>query len=104
MTRRRKNKKRKAYKQALAKGGEPPDPASITAIAAATTALTGVATGTVGIVKSLRKPKQPAAAKSPLAGESTELKPGQRVNAIRTAPRGILEPPDTARSFLTGSR
>lgn len=66
----------------------------------------GLATG--GLSEAVRpifkKPKVPEIkpVKSPLAGESTELKPGQKVSGVLTSPQGLLSDAPTARNSLLG--
>lgn len=105
MTGRRQRRARRRAAHAQAKGDEPPDPGTITAIAAGVTALTGVAGTTYGIIKGSQKPKAIAAPKQPTLtpAEDTTLKPGQRADLINTGPSGILDPANTGRKTLLGN-
>lgn len=110
MRQRTQRRKRKRAENAVVRGDEPPDPISLSALATAaiTSAVgAGVTTGVTALAGGFSKPKTPEmpklGAKSPLAGESTKLAPGQKVNAINTSPQGILDSASTARNTLLGN-
>lgn len=84
---------------------EVPDPITIGTIATVVGTASAVAGTTVGIVSSLKKPKQTQPkllTEKQAPGESTTLKPGQRANLINTSPQGVLEPAESARQTLLG--
>lgn len=97
-------RKRRRTMRAIAKGDEPPDPISLgtaTLVAAGLGAATSVA---VPFINKALTPKAPKLQKpKPLAaGESTTLKPGEKVNLINTSPRGLLDTASTGRRTLLG--
>jgi hypothetical protein len=106
MTRRRNQRSRRRAANAVARGDEPPDPISATIAAAVIGA--GATLGSTAIAgRNQRKAAAMAAksskpAASPLAGESTQLKPGQVTNLKNTGPQGLLTPATTGRSTLLG--
>lgn len=108
MRQRTQRRKRKRAENAVVRGDEPPDPISLsTALLISTGVGAATAIGVPFLNKALA-PKTPAMpklgqTKSPLAGESTKLTPGQKVNAINTTPQGLLEPASTARNTLLGN-
>lgn len=111
MRQRTQRRRRKRAENAVARGDEPPDPVTAILSSAAfwgSVASAGITTGVTALAGGFSKPKAPAmpklgATKSPLAGESTKLTPGQKVNAINTTPQGLLEPASTARNTLLGN-
>lgn len=73
---------------------------AIPLLAALVTAGGAVAATTIGN----KKPKAAAVTPTPkpVVGESTTLKPGEKVNAIMTTPQGILDSATTGRQTLLG--
>lgn len=66
------------------------------------------AAGTVGAAligkgKSSNSAPKPAKVASPVAGESTVLSPGDKINLINTSSQGILSPPNTGRQTILGN-
>lgn len=101
MVQRRQKRKIKRTRQAIAKGDEPPDPVTATIVSAVIGA--GATLGTAAIAKSGNKAPKVQQPKSPIqAGESTELKPGERQNLINTGPQGLLDDSTTGRKNLLG--
>ena len=101
MRQRTARRKRMRADSAVKAGEEPPDPISLLAIAGITGAVGGIATPFISKALAPKAPKMPNMS-SPLAGEDTALKPGQKVNAINTSPQGILDPASTGRKTLLG--
>lgn len=94
-------RRKRNARTAIARGDEPPDPFGITAAVVSGVIGAGASLG----ASALSKPKTPKMAKpapSPLAGEDTSLKPGEKVNAINTSPQGLLDAPTTGRTTILG--
>ena len=111
MRQRSSRRKRKAVQASIAKDGEPPDPITATLVTAGIGAATAIATPFIN--KAVNKPpktqqqllpqqKMAAPLASPIAGESTTLTPGQKINGIYTSPQGVLSDAPTGRNTLLG--
>lgn len=83
------------------------EPAVLAAIIGGTAAIGAASISTFG-AKSPSAPSVPNSIATPqraaMVGESTKLKPGQKVNAINTSPQGLLGEATTSRGLLTGAK
>lgn len=105
MRQRMSRRKRQRVERAISTGEEPPDPISLgtaTLIAAGLGTATAIATPFINKALTPKPPKLNNNTVTPLAGEDTTLKPGEKVNAINTTPQGVLSPATTGRKTLLG--
>lgn len=94
-------RKRKCRMQALAKGEEPPDPVTLGIATLVAGTATSIATPFINKALTPKPPKLDNKL-TPVAGEDTSLKPGEKVNLINTSPQGVLESASTGRKTILG--